>query len=127
MLGVGIIGCGGIGKKRAAHRPGARLVACADAQRDRAAALAAVFGGLNPQARLHVIVEVANHQGRHRVPPLTGAFNAITDFSANQRRAQYTRGTILHFTFAVYSLHSSPYFAWQTLSSSAWRLTKRAT
>jgi len=40
MLGVGIIGCGGIGKKRAAHLPGARLVACADAQPDRAAALA---------------------------------------------------------------------------------------
>jgi len=45
MLGVGIIGCGGIGKKRAAHLPGARLVACADAQRDRAAALAAVTPG----------------------------------------------------------------------------------
>jgi predicted dehydrogenase len=45
MLGVGIIGCGGIGKKRAAHLAGARLVACADAQRDRAAALAAATPG----------------------------------------------------------------------------------
>ena len=41
--------------------------------------------------------------------------------------AQYTRGTILHGTRAVYRSHSFPYFARQTLSSSAWRVNKSAT
>ncbi len=45
MLGVGIIGCGGIGKKRAANLAGARLVACADAQPGRAVSLAATVPG----------------------------------------------------------------------------------
>ena len=45
MLGVGIIGCGGIGKKRTANLAGARLVACADAQPGRAVSLAATVPG----------------------------------------------------------------------------------
>src|SRR5512143_3396570 len=40
---------------------------------------------------------------------------------------QYTRGTILHLTFAVYASHRSPYFARQTASSSRWRVTMSAT
>ena len=45
MLGVGIIGCGGIGKKRTANLAGARLGACADAQPGRALSLAATVPG----------------------------------------------------------------------------------
>jgi predicted dehydrogenase len=56
MLGVGIIGCGGIGKKRAAHLPGARLVACADAQRDCAAALSAATPGAVACADWHELL-----------------------------------------------------------------------
>ena len=40
-LGVAIVGCGLIGRKRAAALPGARLVACADLDPERAQALAA--------------------------------------------------------------------------------------
>jgi predicted dehydrogenase len=40
MLGVGIAGCGLVGRKRAAALEGARLVACTDVQPDRAIALA---------------------------------------------------------------------------------------
>ncbi|MDZ4198378.1 MAG: Gfo/Idh/MocA family oxidoreductase [Kiritimatiellia bacterium] len=45
MIGIGIIGCGNIGKKRAAHLADARLVACADIRRDAAEALAAASPG----------------------------------------------------------------------------------
>ena len=44
-LGVAIVGCGLIGRKRAAALAGARLVACADVQRDRAEALARTAPG----------------------------------------------------------------------------------
>jgi predicted dehydrogenase len=40
MMGVAIVGCGLIGQKRSKALAGARLVACADVHRDRAAALA---------------------------------------------------------------------------------------
>ena len=43
-LGVGIVGCGLIGRKRAAALCGARLAACADADEGRARALAATAG-----------------------------------------------------------------------------------
>ncbi len=43
--GVAIIGCGLIGRKRAAALGGARLVACADVQRDRAESLARAYPG----------------------------------------------------------------------------------
>ncbi|HXT71394.1 MAG TPA: Gfo/Idh/MocA family oxidoreductase [Vicinamibacterales bacterium] len=43
--GVGIVGCGLIGRKRAAALAGARLVACADTAVDRAQALASAYGG----------------------------------------------------------------------------------
>ena len=43
-LRVGIVGCGVIGRKRAASLAGARLVACADLDADRARALAAGTG-----------------------------------------------------------------------------------
>ena len=42
--GVGIVGCGLIGRKRAQALAGARLVACADAQVDRAESLAGLHG-----------------------------------------------------------------------------------
>ena len=45
MTGVAIIGCGLIGQKRAKALAGARLVACADARRDRAVALAGTVPG----------------------------------------------------------------------------------
>ena len=45
----------------------------------------------------------------------------------DRKPLQYTRGTILHLTFAVYRSHSSPYFARQTLSSSSCRVTMSAT
>lgn len=44
-LGVGLIGCGVIGRKRAAALAGARLTACADLSFDRAQALAATSAG----------------------------------------------------------------------------------
>ena len=44
-LGVAIVGCGLIGRKRAAALPGGRVVACADLERDRAEALARAAGG----------------------------------------------------------------------------------
>jgi predicted dehydrogenase len=43
-LGVAIVGCGLIGRKRAAALPGGRLVACADLSFDRADALARTVG-----------------------------------------------------------------------------------
>ncbi len=43
-LGVGIIGCGVIGARRAGALAGARLIACADANLDRAIALASATG-----------------------------------------------------------------------------------
>jgi predicted dehydrogenase len=46
MTGVAIVGCGLIGRKRAAALAGARLVACADVNRDRAEALARSSGAL---------------------------------------------------------------------------------
>ena len=57
MLGVGIIGCGGIGRKRSAHLAGARLAACADAQPDRAAALAAGTPGAVACADWHDLLK----------------------------------------------------------------------
>ncbi|MFM9106115.1 MAG: Gfo/Idh/MocA family protein [Chloroflexota bacterium] len=50
MLGVGIIGCGLVGRKRAAAMSGARLVACADADPARAAELAATSPGAGAHA-----------------------------------------------------------------------------
>lgn len=44
-LGVAIVGCGLIGRKRAAALPGGRLVACADLAFERAQALARTAGG----------------------------------------------------------------------------------
>ena len=44
-LGVAIVGCGLIGRKRVAALPGGRLVACADMVLDRAKALAATVQG----------------------------------------------------------------------------------
>lgn len=44
-LGVGIIGCGGVGNRRASHLAGARLVACADPLPGAAAKLAADHAG----------------------------------------------------------------------------------
>ncbi len=43
-LGVAIVGCGLIGRKRAAALPGGRVVACADLAHDRAEALARAAG-----------------------------------------------------------------------------------
>jgi predicted dehydrogenase len=43
-LGVAIVGCGLIGRKRAAALPGGRVVVCADLATDRAEALAAATG-----------------------------------------------------------------------------------
>jgi predicted dehydrogenase len=43
--GVAIIGCGGIGRKRAEALAGARLVACADVRRERADVLARTIAG----------------------------------------------------------------------------------
>ena len=45
MLGVGIIGCGLIGHKRATNLTGGRLVACADLSRDKAVALSRTVPG----------------------------------------------------------------------------------
>jgi hypothetical protein len=59
--------------------------------------------------------------------PRDAAENVRVDSDALPGHPQYTRGTILHFTFAVYRSHSSPYFARQTLSSSAWRVSMSAT
>ena len=50
-LGVAIVGCGLIGKKRAAALAGARLVACADVVPERADALAASTPGARAVAR----------------------------------------------------------------------------
>lgn len=50
MLRVGIIGCGMIGRKRAAAMTDARLVACADASPERAAELAATAPGAEAHA-----------------------------------------------------------------------------
>ena len=44
-LGVAIVGCGLIGRKRAAALAGARLVACADTAAGRASALAQESAG----------------------------------------------------------------------------------
>ncbi len=44
-LAAAIIGCGLIGRRRAAHLPGARLVACADLDRDKADTLASSYPG----------------------------------------------------------------------------------
>ena len=44
-LGVAIVGCGLIGRKRAAALPGGRLVACADLSHERARALASATPG----------------------------------------------------------------------------------
>ena len=46
MIGVGIIGCGGIGKKRMTNLAGAQVTACADIVRERAEMLA----GMTPNA-----------------------------------------------------------------------------
>jgi predicted dehydrogenase len=50
-LGVAIVGCGLIGRKRAAALPGGRLVACADVVLDRARALASTAPGAAAVAR----------------------------------------------------------------------------
>jgi predicted dehydrogenase len=44
--GVAIVGCGGVGRKRAAALPGARLVACADVDESRARSLASTCPGV---------------------------------------------------------------------------------
>jgi predicted dehydrogenase len=48
--GVAIIGCGLVGSKRAAALSGARLVACADLDETRAAALARTVPGVVPDS-----------------------------------------------------------------------------
>jgi predicted dehydrogenase len=50
-LGVAIVGCGLIGRKRAAALPGGRLVACADLSFDRAEALARAVGSVQALPR----------------------------------------------------------------------------
>lgn len=56
-LGVGIVGCGLIGRKRAAALAGASLVACADAERNRAEALASTHPGARVADNWQAIVE----------------------------------------------------------------------
>jgi predicted dehydrogenase len=50
-LGVAIVGCGLVGRKRASALAGARLVACADLDPDRAASLASTIPGASVEAR----------------------------------------------------------------------------
>src|SRR4051812_40920677 len=50
MAGVAIVGCGLIGQKRARALGPARLVSCADVDRNRAEALARQFPGAQPAA-----------------------------------------------------------------------------
>jgi predicted dehydrogenase len=62
-LGVAIVGCGLIGRKRAAALPGGRLIACADTQLARAEALAsspAAGSGIVASARWQ---DVVSHPG----------------------------------------------------------------
>jgi predicted dehydrogenase len=56
-LGVAIVGCGLIGRKRAAALPGGRLVACADLAFDRAEALARAAGSAQAVPRWQDAVE----------------------------------------------------------------------
>jgi predicted dehydrogenase len=57
QLGVGVVGCGLIGQKRAAALGSSRLVACADAVHDRARALAARVPGASAAADWNAVVE----------------------------------------------------------------------
>ncbi len=54
---VAIIGCGLIGQKRARALAGCRLVACADAVREKAEALAALSPGVQPLSSWQAVVE----------------------------------------------------------------------
>jgi predicted dehydrogenase len=57
-VGVGIVGCGLIGQKRAANLPdGARLVACHDLDGDRAAALAGRHAGASAARSLGALLD----------------------------------------------------------------------
>ena len=55
--GVAIVGCGGVGRKRAQALAGARLVACADARPERADALAASVPGATSVADWRAAVD----------------------------------------------------------------------
>jgi predicted dehydrogenase len=58
--GVAIVGCGGIGHKRARNLAGARLVACADLELDRAAALARTAPGATATTRWQDLLDRAD-------------------------------------------------------------------
>jgi len=60
MMGVGIVGCGGIGRKRATSLAGARLVACADVVSSRAAAVAALVPGAVASPDWHELLRRAD-------------------------------------------------------------------
>src|SRR6185436_13955571 len=58
-LGVAIVGCGAVGRKRAAALTGGRLIACADVSRDRAEALAGTTPGAIAVDRWQDVVSCA--------------------------------------------------------------------
>lgn len=60
-------------------------------------------------------------------PPGAGTGGSGSPKAAPPSCTQYTYGMIRYFTFATYRSHNFPYFARQTLSSSAWRVNRRPT